>query len=76
MENQGILRVCTAYLPPLDYFAAILKAGSFCIDTDETYPKQTFPQPNLPCDIPRRIAAFPAMRPSQRQSYAGFGSLA
>lgn len=42
MENQGILRVCTAYLPPLDYFAAILKAGSFCIDTDETYPKQTF----------------------------------
>lgn len=29
-------------MPPLDYFAALLKAGSFMVDVRETYRKQTF----------------------------------
>lgn len=37
-----MLRLCTAYFPPLDYFAAIVRAGVFTIDTQEHYRKQTF----------------------------------
>lgn len=37
-----MLRLCTAYFPPLDYFAAIAQAGVFTIDTQEHYLKQTF----------------------------------
>lgn len=29
-------------MPPLDYFAALVQAGRFYVDTDETYRKQTF----------------------------------
>ena len=39
--GNGVLRVCTAYLPPLDYCAALVRAGSFQVETAETYPKQT-----------------------------------
>lgn len=41
-ESSDILRVCTAFMPPLDYFAALVRAGRFYVDTDETYRKQTF----------------------------------
>lgn len=37
-----MLRLCTAYFPPLDYFAALAKADEFVIDTRENYAKQTF----------------------------------
>lgn len=37
-----MLRLCTAYFPPLDYFAALAKADRFVIDTRENYAKQTF----------------------------------
>lgn len=36
------LRLCTAYMPPLDYFASLLKAESFTVDERENYRKQTF----------------------------------
>lgn len=43
MESvSGTLRVCTAYLPPLDYFAALVAAGRFSVEESETYRKQTF----------------------------------
>lgn len=38
----SVLRVCTVYLPPLDYFAALLEAGRFTVDEEELYRKQTF----------------------------------
>lgn len=37
-----MLRLCTAYFPPLDYFAAIANEERFAIDTREHYQKQTF----------------------------------
>lgn len=41
MDNI-ILKVSTAYLPPLDFFAALVKVGRFYVDTREMYRKQTF----------------------------------
>ena len=32
----------TAYFPPIEYFAAIAKADEIIIETQETYPKQTY----------------------------------
>jgi len=32
----------TAYFPPVSYFSECLKQGHFLIETQETYPKQTF----------------------------------
>lgn len=37
-----MLRLCTAYFPPLDYFASLAKEGEFVVDTQEHYIKQTF----------------------------------
>lgn len=37
-----MLRLCTAYFPPLDYFATLAKEGVFVVDTQEHYIKQTF----------------------------------
>lgn len=36
------LSLPTAYLPPLDYFAAMVQAGEFCIDTHRPWRRQTF----------------------------------
>lgn len=41
MENS-FLKMSTAYLPPLDFFAALVKNGRFMIDTRELYRKQSF----------------------------------
>lgn len=37
-----MLRLCTAYFPPLDYFATLAREGEFVVDTQEHYIKQTF----------------------------------
>ncbi len=42
MENPLPLQLCTAYMPPLDYFASLLKVESFAVDERENYRKQTF----------------------------------
>ena len=36
------LLLATAYLPPIEYFAIILKKGGATVEMQETYPKQTY----------------------------------
>jgi hypothetical protein len=41
-SQQNIILLSTAYLPPVEYFAYLLHYQEIRIETQETYPKQTF----------------------------------
>lgn len=42
MQASQLPVFSTAYFPPVSYFSECLKQGRFLIETQETYPKQTF----------------------------------
>jgi len=42
MQNSQLPVFSTAYFPPVSYFSQCLKQDCFLIETQETYPKQTY----------------------------------
>lgn len=42
MQNSQLTVFSTAYFPPVSYLSQCLKEGRFLIETQETYPKQTY----------------------------------
>ncbi len=42
MEKDKIILLSTAYMPPIEYFAALVHAKSVYIETHETYLKQSY----------------------------------
>ncbi len=42
MQTEPTILLSTAYLPPVEYMALLLKYGNAIIEKEETYPKQTY----------------------------------
>ncbi len=42
MQNTSKVLLSTAYFPPVEYFALLLKHNNAIIEINETYPKQTY----------------------------------
>lgn len=65
MEGK-ILILSTAYYPPVQYFAELLKSGQVFIEQHETYPKQTY---RNRCNIYSANGVIPLSIPVERGSF-------
>ena len=65
MDNS-ILLLSTAYYPPVQYFAEIIKSEKILIEQHETYPKQTY---RNRCYIYSANGALPLSIPVERGSF-------
>ncbi|MDZ7739488.1 MAG: WbqC family protein [Bacteroidales bacterium] len=64
--NRSLLILPTAYYPPVQYFAEILKSGKVLIEQHETYPKQTY---RNRCYIYSANGVLPLSIPVERGSF-------
>ncbi len=64
--NRDLLILPTAYYPPVQYFAEILKPGKVLIEQHETYPRQTY---RNRCYIYSANGVLPLSIPVERGSF-------
>ncbi|MFO7756411.1 MAG: WbqC family protein [Bacteroidales bacterium] len=64
--NRSLLILPTAYYPPVQYFAEILKPGKVMIEQHETYPRQTY---RNRCYIYSANGVLPLSIPVERGSF-------
>lgn len=64
--NRSLLILPTAYYPPVQYFAEILKSGKVLIEQHETYPRQTY---RNRCYIYSANGVLPLSIPVERGSF-------